>query len=131
GPIRSTSTRPPVAAAGRRHEPVRSRRGGRPVTEPKESVMDATVDQAGFARALRLIGRAVPSRPTLPILQHVLLEGGSGRLTMTATDLDLAVITSTPADVAEAGRVLLPARLLGEYVGQLPSAPLRLLLDPA
>jgi hypothetical protein len=85
--------------------------------------MDLTIDQAGFARALRLIGRAVPSRPTLPVLQHVLLEGTPGRLTLTATDLDLAVVTSTPADVAAPGRVLLPARLLGEFVGQLPAAP--------
>src|SRR3989442_975358 len=48
--------------------------------------MDLTVDQAGFARALRLIGRAVPSRPTLPVLQHVLLEAGEGRLTRAAID---------------------------------------------
>ena len=85
--------------------------------------MDLTVDQAGFARTLRLIGRAVPSRPTLPVLQHVLLESGEGRLTLTATDLDVAITTSTPAEVAEPGRVLLPARLLGEFVSQLPSAP--------
>jgi DNA polymerase-3 subunit beta len=93
--------------------------------------MDLTLDQAGFARALRLIGRAVPSRPTLPVLQHVLLEGTPGRLTLTATDLDLAVVTSTPADVAAPGRVLLPARLLGEFVGQLPAVPLHLGLEPA
>jgi DNA polymerase-3 subunit beta len=80
--------------------------------------MDLTVDQAAFSRALRLVGRAVPARPKLPVLQHVLLEGAPGRLTLTATDLDLAIVTGVDAAVGAPGP-------------ELPSEPLRLALDPA
>jgi DNA polymerase-3 subunit beta len=61
----------------------------------------------------------------------VLLTGQSGRLRLTATDAELAMSTAILAEVASEGRVAIPARLLGEYVAQLPAAPVRLSLDPA
>lgn len=91
--------------------------------------MDFTVDQAGFARALRLAGRVTPTRPTLPILQSILLEGESGRLTLTATDVELGISTTLAARVETPGRTAIPARLLAEYASQLPDEPLRLCLE--
>jgi DNA polymerase III sliding clamp (beta) subunit (PCNA family) len=60
-------------------------------------LMDLTVDQATLSRALRLVARVAPVRPTLPILQMVLLTGQSGRLRLTATDAELAMSTAIPA----------------------------------
>ena len=40
--------------------------------------MDLTVDQGALSRALRLVARVAPMRPTLPILQMVLLAGELG-----------------------------------------------------
>ena len=51
--------------------------------------MDICVEQADLARALRLVGRAVPIRPTSPALAGILLEATLGRLTLSATDLAL------------------------------------------
>jgi DNA polymerase III sliding clamp (beta) subunit (PCNA family) len=65
--------------------------------------MDLTVDQAALSRALRLVARVAPVRPTLPILQMVLLAGEPGRLRLTATDAELAMTTVSPADVATSG----------------------------
>lgn len=93
--------------------------------------MDFTVAQVDFGRALRLVGRVAPARPTLPILQSVLLEGGQGKLTLAATDLEVAVTTTVAAEVLAPGRIAVPARLLGDYVAQLPSEPLRLAQDAA
>lgn len=93
--------------------------------------MDFTVDQTGFARALRLVGRVAPTRPTLPILQSILLEGEFGRLTLTATDVELGISTSLAARVDAPGRIAIPARLLADYVSQLPAEPLRLALEEA
>src|SRR5206468_12539094 len=95
------------------------------------TLMDLTVDQASLSRALRLVARVAPMRPTLPILQMVLLAGEPGRLRLTATDAELALTTVVPADVASDGRVAIPARLLGEYVAQLPAEAVRLALEPA
>jgi len=90
--------------------------------------MDLTVDQSTFSRALRLIARVAPARATLPILQMALLHAEQGHLTLTSTDGDLGVSTRLAADVAVPGRTTLPARLLDDYVGQLPAEPVRLTL---
>ena len=92
--------------------------------------MDITVDPGAFGRALRLVGRAVPARPVQPVLLSVLLEADGDRLRLTATDLDIAISTAVPAAGIEAtGRAAVPARLLGEFVAELPAEPLRLTLD--
>jgi DNA polymerase-3 subunit beta len=91
--------------------------------------MDLTIDQSALSRALRLVARVAPARPTPAILQAVRLECAPGRLTLAATDSELGVVATLAADVAAPGRTALPARLLGEYVAQLPAEPLRLTLD--
>lgn len=92
--------------------------------------MELTVDQSALSRALRLVARVTPTRPTLPILQMVLLGAEPGRLRLTATDAELAMTTAIAAEVASEGRVAIPARLLGEYVAHLPAEPVRLSFDP-
>lgn len=92
--------------------------------------LDLTVEQADLARALRIVGRAATARAPLPALDHALLDATTGRLTLSATDLTLRMVTAIPADVAAPGCLMLPARLLGEYVAQLPPGPVRLVGDP-
>ncbi len=92
--------------------------------------MELTIQQSILSRALRLVSRVASTRPTLPILQMVLLEGQTGRLRLTATDAELALTTAVPADIATPGRTALPARLLGDYVANLPPEPLCLTLKP-
>jgi DNA polymerase-3 subunit beta len=93
--------------------------------------MDVTIAQPTLHRALRLAARAVPPRPNLPILHAAVLEAGDGRLALTTTDLEVGVITSVHAEVARAGRVAAQARLLADFVAQLPAEPVRLTHDPA
>lgn len=93
--------------------------------------MDLTIDQPSLGRALRLVNRIVPARPTQPVLGSVLLDAEPGRLSLTATDGDLCLVASYAAEVAAAGSAALPARLLGEYVAQLPAEPVRLRLNAA
>ena len=92
--------------------------------------MDLTVDQANLTRATRLTSRATPTRSTLPVLQTVRLEAQNGGLTLTATDLEIGVTTAIAANVATSGTICVPARLLGEYISQLPSEPVHLTLKP-
>ena len=92
--------------------------------------MDLTVDQANLTRATRLTSRATPTRSTLPVLQTVRLEAQNGGLTLTATDLEIGVTTAIAANVATPGTICVPARLLGEYISQLPSEPVHLTLKP-
>lgn len=91
--------------------------------------MEIGVDHASLSRALRVACRALSTRAPLPILQNVLLAADSESLTLTATDGEIGVVTTVPAEVTNPGHTAAPARLLAEYVGQLPSEPLRLVVD--
>jgi len=72
--------------------------------------------------ALSLVGRAVPSRTTLPVLECVLLtaEEGTG-ITLSANDMEMSIIT-TPieADIEMSGSVALNARLFTEIIRKMP-----------
>lgn len=91
--------------------------------------MEIAVDQSNLSRVLRLACRALSTRAPLPILQNVLLVAEQRMLTLTATDGEIGLVTTTPADVTHPGRTAVPARLLAEYVAQLSSEPFRLILD--
>ena len=90
--------------------------------------MKVNIEQSTLNRALRLAARVTPTKPTLPILQMVLLEAEAGCLRLVATDGELGVTTTLAADVGAPGRTAVPARLLGDYVAQLPSGPISLSL---
>ena len=86
--------------------------------------MRLTCLQENLSRGLSVVGRAVASRTTLPIAQNVLLSIDEGRLKLTATDLELAISTWVGVTIEEEGQVTVPARLLADFVGSLPSKPI-------
>lgn len=71
---------------------------------------------------LSLVSRAVPSRPTHPVLANVLLTADkeTQRVSLTGFDLTLGIKTSFAAEVAEDGIITLPAKLLNDIVSRLP-----------
>lgn len=85
--------------------------------------MKIVVSQSELNTALALVGRAVASRPSHPILANVLMaaDAATGRLTLTGYDLSLGIQASIPASIETSGAIALPARLLGEIISRLPS----------
>ena len=77
--------------------------------------------QENLARALSIVGRAVPARATLPVTMNVLLETDQSRLKLTATNLEIAISTWIGAQVESEGAITVPARLLTEFVSSLPN----------
>ncbi len=78
--------------------------------------------QENLSRGLGIVGRAVATRTTLPITQHVLFATDESRLKLSATNLELAITTWVGAQVEEEGSVTVPARLVTEFVGSLQAA---------
>jgi DNA polymerase-3 subunit beta len=76
--------------------------------------------QENLAHGLSVVGRAVATRTTLPITQHVLLSTDEGRLKLSATNLEIAISTWVGAEVEEEGTMTVPARLLTDFVTSLP-----------
>lgn len=60
--------------------------------------MTLTIQRADLTRALSAATKVVEGRNTIPILGNVLLQAEGGTLTVTGTDLDIQVSSSTPAD---------------------------------
>jgi DNA polymerase-3 subunit beta len=92
--------------------------------------MKTTCSQTELAAALSLVGRAVASRPSHPILANVLLtaDAATGRLSVTGYDLSLGIQTTIPAAVETSGATTVPARLFGEIISRLPAdGPITLL----
>ena len=78
--------------------------------------------QNQLAANLAIVGRAVASRPTHPILANIRLDADSTNqsLGLTAFDLNIAVQVSFPAQVVDGGSITLPAKLLNDIVSRLP-----------
>ncbi|XHU96664.1 MAG: DNA polymerase III subunit beta [cyanobacterium endosymbiont of Rhopalodia gibba] len=84
--------------------------------------MEFVCSQGELNNNLSLVSRAVPSRPTHPVLGNVLVvvDADKGRVSLTAFDLSLGIETSFSADVKQGGKITLPAKLLNDLVSRLP-----------
>ncbi|MGH9396265.1 MAG: DNA polymerase III subunit beta, partial [Terriglobia bacterium] len=87
--------------------------------------MEFSADTKSLAEALDQIQEAVEKKSTLPILSHVLVEASSTGLRLAATDLELGMRASCPAEVRTSGSTAVPARRLLEIVKSLPDAQVR------
>lgn len=85
--------------------------------------------QENLAKGLSIVGRAVSTRSTLPVLANVLLETDNGRLKLSATNLEIVVTYWLGAKIEEEGAITVPARTLNDLVGQLPQERVELLLN--
>jgi DNA polymerase-3 subunit beta len=90
-----------------------------------------TCPQENLSRGLTMVGRAVSTRSTMPILSNVLLATDGPRLRLAATNLELSINCWVEADIEQEGRVAVPARLLQEFVNSLPPAPVSMELNPS
>ena len=88
--------------------------------------MDVSAPQDLLQRSLSQVGRAVATKTTYPVLSNVLIEADGDSLKLAATNQEIGISTSIPAQVAESGRMTVDARLLSEFVNTLPAEPVRL-----
>jgi len=78
--------------------------------------------QTALLKAVQIVGRAISTRTTMPILGYVLMETQKDGIKLTATDLELAMQVEVAAEVKQGGQLTLPARILSEIIGNLPVA---------
>ncbi len=84
--------------------------------------------QSDLSTNLSLVSRAVPSRPTHPVLANVLLQADAqtNQVSLTAFDLSLGIRTSFNAEVWQGGAIALPAKLLVDITSRLPEGEITL-----
>lgn len=91
--------------------------------------MQLQVTQENLAKALSSVARVANSRNTLPILANVMLKVMDNRLSVAATNLDIAITHYIGSKVTEEGAITVPARLTQDFVSSLPSGVIDLKLE--
>lgn len=82
--------------------------------------MKIQVTQSKLSRALNNVSRVAIGKATLPILNNVLIRVDDKKVSLVTTNLDMAVVDFLPVSSSEDGVVTVPARLLAEFVSNLP-----------
>jgi len=75
---------------------------------------------ADLAACIQMVHRAVASRSTLPVLSGILITAHEDHLEMVATDHEISIRCTAPAQVEATGSLVLPARYLGDIVRKIP-----------
>src|SRR5215831_7001452 len=82
--------------------------------------MKLKADRATLMKALAHVQSVVEKRNTIPILANVMLAVRDGKLTLTATDMEIAIVEDVPASTVRNGACTAPAATLYEIVRKLP-----------
>ncbi|NJK61985.1 MAG: DNA polymerase III subunit beta [Synechococcaceae cyanobacterium SM2_3_1] len=98
------------------------------IAAESETALKFVCSQTALSQQLASVGRAVASRPSLPVLANVLLEVDpeTSRVALTAFDLNLGIRSEFEAQVMQGGKTTLPARLLNDIVSRLPNGEVTL-----
>lgn len=87
--------------------------------------MNFTIEKEVFLKGLARIQGIVEKRNTIPVLSNVLLEGVDGELHLTATDLEVGMKSTYPANIITSGKVTVSAKKLYEIIKELPDDEIR------
>ena len=91
--------------------------------------MKLTISKSELQKGLTRIQSVVEKRNTMPILANVLLDASDKKrniLTLAATDLEVGIRGSHPAEIEKAGKATVSAKKLYEIVRELPDEPISL-----
>lgn len=84
--------------------------------------MKFSVNSVELQKALAKVSGVIPTKSTMPILEHMLFELGGDVLTVTATDMEISLKISIKVNGVEDGRIAIPAKRILETVRSLPDS---------
>jgi DNA polymerase-3 subunit beta len=87
------------------------------------------VERDVFADAVAWTARALPARPTVPVLAGMRLAADGEELTLSSFDYDVSAQAKLPVDTQSAGSALVSGRLLAEISRNLPGKPVQINAD--
>lgn len=91
--------------------------------------MKVQVTQENLTKALTIASRIATTKASLPILNNVLLKTSDGRLLVAATNLEMASSNLIGAKVSKEGSITVPAKIISEYISNLPKGAVDLETD--
>lgn len=88
--------------------------------------MKIVVIKNNLKEGLSAVERAAGANPNLPILKNVLFRAEGSKLTLTATDLEVATMFSVSGKVIEQGSLTVPIGVLSTLINAIPNDRLNL-----
>lgn len=88
--------------------------------------MEISVTQENLQKALLATSRVASTKAGLPVLGNVLLRTEDNRLLVAATNLEIASTILIGAKVVTRGAITVPAKLISEFVANLPKGNVEL-----
>lgn len=70
--------------------------------------------------AINIVMKAVPVRTTMPILECILIDATSDRITFTSNDMEMGIETVVKGTIKEHGKIAIEAKLFSEIIRKLP-----------
>ena len=91
--------------------------------------MEVTLQRNLISSELSILQGVVEYRGTIPILSSILMESSPDGVRLTATDLDMTILTECAAVVHSEGKLILESKIFQNLVSHLPSEEFSLRLD--
>ncbi len=91
--------------------------------------MQIIVERDVFADAVAWTARALPARPTVPVLAGMRLRASDDELTLSSFDYDVSALATLPVVTQSPGSALVSGRLLAEISRSLPGKPVQISSD--
>jgi len=88
--------------------------------------MEIIVTQENLNKALSAVSRVASVKTQLPILGNILLRTDGNRLLIAATNLEIAITQYIGAKVIKPGSITVPARLISDFISNLPKESVEL-----
>lgn len=89
--------------------------------------MKISVDKEIFLQIISKAQNIINPKASLPILSNILLENsGSNKIKVTATDLDIGIISQIATAVQEPGAITVPAKKFFEIIRELPEGKIEI-----
>jgi len=82
--------------------------------------MKFKIKRETLLKPLQFVIGVVERRQTLPVLSNLLVQADNGRISLTATDLEVELVANFDLDVADGGEVTIPARKFLDICRTLP-----------
>ena len=79
--------------------------------------------------AISNVSRAVSAKAASPALEGVLIKAYSNTLEISGYDLEIGIVTSMEASIAEEGEIVVSARLFNDIIRKLPEEIVNIIME--
>ena len=90
--------------------------------------MRFTCEKSMLVQGLNIAGRTVAQKSSLSVIEGVLCKAGMG-ISLTGYNMETAITYDIPAEVADPGECILPAKLFGDIIRRLPEGPVTVVVS--